>query len=41
MNKKGIISMHPVMLFIMALVLGMIIMYLIAKGIIPLGLKIC
>jgi hypothetical protein len=41
MNKKGFIH-HPMFWGILGgLVVGMVLMYLIAKGIIPLGIKIC
>jgi len=39
-SKKGFI-MHPVTWIVASFILGMLVMFLIAKGIIPLGLKIC
>ena len=40
MNKKAFI-MHPIMLAIAAFILGMLVMYLIAKKIIPIPLAVC
>jgi hypothetical protein len=41
MNKKGYIH-HPVVAIIVGFLGGLIVMYLIAKGIIPVGgIKIC
>lgn len=40
MFKKAIVSMHPIVWFIVGLVLGGVLVYLMAKGIIP-GLSIC
>jgi len=34
MNKKGFIT-HPIFLAIIAFIIGMVLMYLLAKGIIP------
>ncbi|HJX05623.1 MAG TPA: hypothetical protein VJ461_02855 [Candidatus Nanoarchaeia archaeon] len=41
MNKKGYLH-HPIVAIIVGFLVGMIIMYLMCKGIIPLGgFKIC
>ena len=40
MNKKGFIT-HPIFLAIVAFILGMVVMYLIAKKIIPIPIRIC
>jgi uncharacterized membrane-anchored protein YhcB (DUF1043 family) len=41
MNKKGYLH-HPVVAIIVGFLVGMLVMYLMAKGIIPLGgIKIC
>jgi len=37
MNKKGIFSLHPILLSGIFFVLGLIVAYLMAKGIIPIG----
>lgn len=41
MSKKAMVSMHPVATFVVGVILGMILMYLIAKGTIPLGINVC
>ena len=39
MNKKGFISMHPGIFFILGLIVGAVLMYfLLSKGTIPTGL---
>lgn len=40
MNKKGFIH-HPLVLALVAFLLGMLVMFLMAKGIIPLPLNVC
>jgi hypothetical protein len=40
MFKKAFVSMHPVVWFVVGLILGVALIYLMAKGIIP-GLAIC
>ena len=40
MNKKGYLQ-HPVVAIIVGFIVGMIVMFLIAKGIIPIGIGIC
>jgi len=40
MNKKGFIT-HPIFLAFCAFIIGMVLMYLLAKGIIQSPLKIC
>jgi hypothetical protein len=40
MFKKACVSMHPGVWFIIGLILGAVLIYLMAKGIIP-GLNIC
>ncbi len=40
-NKKAFISMHPVVLILVAFILGLLVMYLIAKGTIPVPIKVC
>jgi hypothetical protein len=39
-NKKGFIT-HPVTMIVGSFILGLIVMYLIAKGIIPINLNLC
>lgn len=41
MNKKGFFTMHPFMFFVVGLVIGIVLVYLIAKGIIPLKIGLC
>ncbi|MFH0978402.1 MAG: hypothetical protein V1837_03815 [Candidatus Woesearchaeota archaeon] len=40
MNRKGFIH-HPFFMGVIAFFVGLIVMYLIAKGIIPINLGIC
>ncbi len=40
MNKKGFIT-HPIVLAFVAFLVGMLLMYLLAKGIIPSPINIC
>ncbi len=39
-NKRGFIA-HPVTWIVVAFILGMIVMYLIAKGVIPAPISVC
>ncbi|MFH2028232.1 MAG: hypothetical protein ABIJ08_03780 [Nanoarchaeota archaeon] len=40
MNKKGFIT-HPIFLAVVAFIVGMVLMYLIAKKMIPIPIPVC
>ena len=40
-NRKGVLCAHPVALFVIGFVVGVLFIYLVAKGTIPLAIPIC
>lgn len=41
MNKKGFFTMHPMMFLIVGLIIGIVLMYVIGRGIIPIKIGLC